>query len=213
MHPRLFLITPPLFSLEDFLPKLADALSGGDVACLLVTTNGLDDAALQKVAARIAPLVQAARAALLIQNNTRVAGRVRADGVHCDGDLEDLKLALETFKPAQIVGAGDIRTRHEAMNLAETGIDYVFFGLLDLTETPQAHRKTVDFATWWSELFEVPCVALGGSDLASLEETARTGADFVALRGAVWDHPEGPAAAVRAANKVLSSFILPTVED
>jgi thiamine-phosphate pyrophosphorylase len=213
LHPRLFLITPSSLRIEDFLPQLESALAAGDVACLLVTANGMEDAELQKVAAQIAPLAQAAGAALLIQNDTRVAGRIRADGVHCDTDFEDLKLAIETFKPEQIVGAGAIRTRHEAMQLAEAGIDYVFFGLLDLPEAPEAHRKTIDFAIWWSDLFEIPCVALGGSDLASLGETARAGADFIALRSAIWEHPEGPGAAVRAANEILSGFILPNAEE
>ncbi|MBA5777280.1 thiamine phosphate synthase [Stappia sp. F7233] len=213
LHPRLFLVTPASYKPDEFLPQLEAALAAGDVACLLVTRGGLDDVAFQKVAARMVEMGQAAGAAVLIGNDTRIAGRARADGIHCDTGLADLKLATETFKPSRIVGAGGIKTRHEAMELAETGVDYVFFGLLDLDESPEAHRKTLDLADWWSELFEIPCVALGGTDLASVGPCAATGADFVALRDGVWTYPEGPAAAVRLANETLASYELEAAEE
>lgn len=213
LHPRLFLVTPASYTPDEFLPMLDAALAAGDVACLLVTSGGLDDVAFQKAAARMVEMGQAAGAAVLIENDTRIAGRARADGVHCGTGLADVKLAAETFKPARIVGAGGIKTRHEAMELAETGIDYVFFGLLALEESAEAHRKTLDFAEWWSELFEIPCVALAGSDLASVGPCAATGADFVALRDGVWNHSDGPAAAVRLANEALAAYELEEAEE
>jgi thiamine-phosphate pyrophosphorylase len=56
-----------------------------------------------------------------------------------------------------------------------------------------------------ASMFEPASIVLAGSTLDSLEEAAETGVDFVAARLAVWDHPEGPAAAVRQANKLLDA--------
>lgn len=213
MHPRLFLVTPASYELEAFLPALEDALSGGDIATLLIAGNGLEENALQRIATRVVPLAQKADVAVLIENSTRVAGRVHADGVHCTARIEDVKLAVESFSPKLIVGAGAIFSRHEAMELAETGIDYVFFGRIDREETPEAHRKTLDYSAWWADLFEVPCVALAGSGMESVKECAATGADFVAVRDVIWQHPQGPGAGVREANAILEGFELGEAED
>lgn len=91
------------------------------------------------------------------------------------------------------------------MEFAETGIDYLFFGKLDLDEREEAHPKTLDRAQWWAELFETPCVALAGNTIASVEGAAETGADFIALKDAVWTHMDGPAVAIAAANAILEN--------
>ncbi len=213
MHPRLYLITPVDLDTGRFPDQLAAALAGGDVACLMIADGGWGEAGFQKIAEAIVPIAQAAGTAVLLQNDSRAAGRSRADGIHVDTGAEDLKRALETFRPAGIVGVGEIRTRHDAMTVAELGVDYVFFGLIAREEDEEPHRKTLDFASWWAEMFETPCVALGGRTLAGVEATAATGADFVALRAAVWDHPEGPEAAVRAANEILARYELDQAED
>jgi thiamine-phosphate pyrophosphorylase len=39
--------------------------------------------------------------------------------------------------------------------------------------------------------------------MESVEDCARVGTDFVAVRDGVWSHPDGPAAAVTAINAIL----------
>ena len=67
----------------------------------------------------------------------------------------------------------------------------------------------IALGTWWAELFEVPAIALAGSDLASVDILAETGVEFVALRAAAWDHPDGPRAAVAEANTRLDTVAGP----
>jgi len=212
VHPRLYLISPRTLDPATFPDRLAEALSGGDVACLMLDNPGLSEQDFQKLAERVVPLAQKAGAAVVLRNDTRTAGRARADGVHLDTDGEegaqDMERALETFRPDGIVGAGEIRSRHDAMTLAEIGVDYLLFGLLSLTPEAAPHDKTIQFASWWSQLFETPCVALCGTDPAGVAACAATGADFVALREAAWDHEQGPAEAVRQANAVLQTYSL-----
>jgi thiamine-phosphate pyrophosphorylase len=85
------------------------------------------------------------------------------------------------------------------MTSAESGADYVLFGRFDAPFEPERQDELMERVAWWAELFEVPCVAAADS-LRALERMARAGADFVALRHAVWAAPEGPATAVRQAN-------------
>ncbi len=201
MRARLFLITPETIDLPAFLPKLEAALAGGDVASLLITR--VDD--YQSVAEAIVPVAQDKGVAVLVVDDSRVMGRSKADGLHVTGGLPALQDAIETLQPKSIVGAAAIKTRHEAMAAGEAGADYVFFGMLDKPEDAEAHRKTLDLGGWWADLFEPPCVLLAGTSDASVEACAATGADFVAVRHAVWDDPAGPGAAVARINAVLDA--------
>jgi thiamine-phosphate pyrophosphorylase len=200
---RLYLVTPRQVDLAAFQPELEAALSGGDVASVLIAPEVTAEAHLQRIAEALVPTIQAAGAAALVRDDTRAMGRSKADGLHVTTGVASLAEAVEKAAGRAIVGAGELRSRHEAMEAAEAGADYVFFGLLSLAESDEVHRKTLDLGTWWAELFEPPCVLLAGNTMVSVEDCARAGADFVAVRDAIWDHPDGPAAAVSEANAVL----------
>jgi thiamine-phosphate pyrophosphorylase len=194
--PRLFLITPAATDAATFPRLLADTLAAADVAAVLIA-----DAAN---AAALVPVAQNAGAAALLPDDTRLAGRLKADGVHVGSGLGDLRLASESFRPQRIVGAGNIHSRHAAMEAGEIGVDYLFFGRPygDTHDAP--HPKALDLAEWWSELMEVPAVIMAGCALASVADAAATGAAFVALHDAVWSHAEGPSAAMRQAAALLT---------
>ena len=130
--------------------------------------------------------------------DTRVAGRAKADGVHvAGGGAEALAEAVERFSPKLIVGGGNAKTRHAALELGEARPDYVFFGKVDGDIKPEAHPRNLELAQWWAALVEIPCVVMGGTDPMSALEVAATGAEFVALRTAVFGQ-EGAAATVVA---------------
>ena len=208
MRARLFLITPRIVDAAALAPQLEAALAAGDVASLLIAPDAVSENDLQAIAETLVPIAQKHDVAALVLGNSRVMGRAHADGIHIEGGETALKEAIEALQPKSIVGAGNLRARHEAMEAGEAGADYIFFGLLDLEEGDEAHRKTIDLGAWWADLFEPPCVLLSGRSMASVEACARTGADFVALRAAVWEHPEGPAAAIAEANAILDRVAL-----
>lgn len=197
---RLFLITPRAFDVERFAPLLDGAFAAGDVASVLIAPEGVGEDVYQDIAETLVPIAQRHGVAALIVNDTRITGRARADGIHVDSGLDDLTAAIERFQPKHIVGAGNLDTRHDAMTAGEAGADYVFFGRLDRDERSDPHRRNLEFGGWWTELFEPPCVVMAGADPASVEAVAASGADFVAVRDAVWKHPGGPAAAIIEAN-------------
>jgi thiamine-phosphate pyrophosphorylase len=203
LRARLFLITPRVVDAAALAPALEAALAAGDVASLLIAPDVTPDADLQAIAEVLVPIAQKHDVAALVLGDTRVMGRVRADGIHIEAGSAALKETIEALRPKSIVGAGNLRARHEAMEAGEAGADYIFFGLLDLEEGDEPHRKTIDLGAWWADVFEPPCVLLSGRSMASVEACARTGADFVAVRAAVWEHPDGPAAAIREANAIL----------
>ena len=180
-----------------FPAVLREALAGGDVAAVLVVADG--EEAADRLGAELVPIIQEAGAAALIADYTRIAGRLKADGVQVGTGAGDLRAAVESFRPKRIVGAGNLHSRHTAMEAGEIGVDYLFFGRPHGDTHDAPHPKALDLAEWWSELMEIPAVMMAGRSLDSVAEAAATGAAFVALHDAVWSHPDGPGEAVRIA--------------
>ncbi|MCO5731959.1 thiamine phosphate synthase [Rhizobium sp. SSA_523] len=182
---------------------LSHALRGGDVASVILPQYDLSDQAFQTRAEQLVPIIQEAGAAALIAGDSRVAGRVKADGLHMTGSMEELAETIEKFTPKMIVGAGQATDRHSALEVGEARPDYIFFGKLNGDIKPEAHPKNLALGEWWASLVEIPCVVMGGTDLSSALAVAESGAEFVALRRAVFDSPAGPAAAVAEINAML----------
>ena len=97
-------------------------------------------------------------------------------------------------------------SRHLALEAGEAGADYVAFGAFFPTTTKDATaRADVETLRWWAEIMEIPAVAIGGITADNCAPLVVAGADFVAVVGAVWNHPDGPAAGVRAMNAAIAA--------
>jgi thiamine-phosphate pyrophosphorylase len=199
---RLVLVLPEADEPQALAGLLQAALSGGDVASVIVPQYASDEQVFQKRAELLLPIIQKAGAAGLIAGDSRIAGRVKADGLHVTA-VAELEDAIEKFTPKLIVGAGGAADRHHALEVGELRPDYIFFGKLDGDIKPEAHPKNLALAEWWASMVEIPCIVLGGTEVESVVPVAETGAEFVALRQAVFSHPQGPAEAVRLVNGLL----------
>ena len=200
---RLVLIVPDIADPAQRAEVLRNALRGGDVASVIIPQYGLDDTLFQKHAELLVPVVQEAGAAALVVDNSRVAGRVKADGLHISGNAAALAEAVEKHTPKLIVGGGNAMDRHHALEIGEIQPDYIFFGKIDGDIKPEAHSKNVALGEWWSAMIEIPAIVMGGADPASALVVAESGAEFVALGKAVFSDPAQAAAIVTRVNVEL----------
>lgn len=206
MRPRLFLITPADEPADRMLEQLGAALSGGDIASLLIDAGTIDAGSRQAIVKALVKSCHEHDVAALVRNDTQLAGRAGADGVHADSGLADLETVLASFKPRNIVGVGGIGNRHDALLIGDLDVDYVLFGNLDRTEDEYADPVGIAMAQWWSPIVEIPCISLAGNSEASVEAACETGAEFVGIRAFAWTNHDGPADAIRKANDILDQF-------
>jgi thiamine-phosphate pyrophosphorylase len=186
--PRLCLLTPPVDD-PGAVAGLADAMSGADVAAVLLRLPDVDERSLINLVKKVAPTVQNRNAALLLAGRDDIVARSGADGAHL-GNVDALKDAMGRLKPKNIAGVGGLHTRHDAMTAGEAGADYVMFGDPDEAGNRASFDAIIDRVGWWAEVFEVPCVAYAAR-LEEIDALAAAGADFVAIGGAVFDDPRG----------------------
>ena len=200
---RIVLIAPPGSPLADFDRRFAAALAGGDVASILLPAYDLDEAAFQAFAERVVPIAQENGVAAVIAGDSRIAGRVRADGIHVDGRKAQLADVIDRMQDKMMVGAGGAKTRDDALELGEARPDYLFFGRFGYDNTPAPHPRNLNLGRWWAEMIEIPCIVLGGSAIESVGPVAATGAEFVALSSAVFADGIDAATAIARANVLL----------
>lgn len=197
---RLYLITPPrIDDLADFGRTLAHALDAGDVAALQIRLKDVSDEEIAAAVDVLSPIAQARGVAVILNDRPDLAARLGCDGVHVGQSDAPYAEARRLMGPDRTVGVTCHDSRHLAMEAAEAGADYVAFGAFFPTQTKEAPtRADPEILSIWQETMEVPCVAIGGITPENARGLAAAGADFLAVSAGVWNHPEGPEAAVRA---------------
>lgn len=204
---QLYLISPQDVG-GDFPDRLAAALDAGPVAAFQFRVKGVDQHQAARLAEPLQALCAAREIAFIVNDDMRLAQRLGADGVHlgqADGDPREARALLG---PAAQIGVSVHDSRHLAMEAGEAGADYVAFGAFFPTATKVVHHHPDPaILAWWAALFEIPSVAVGGITPANGRVLVEAGADFLAACSAVWDHPEGPAAAVRRFAEILTRSI------
>jgi thiamine-phosphate pyrophosphorylase len=196
---RLYLITPPSLDLARFPDLLAAALDADDVAAVQLRLKDADDDTIRRAIDALRPVAQARDVAFLLNDRPDLAKQGGCDGAHVGQSDMPARTARALLGPDLTLGVTCHASRDLAMAAGDDGADYVGFGAFFPTRTKQASsRADPEILAWWSDLMELPCVAIGGITADNCADLVAAGADFLAVVSAVWDHPDGPAAGVRA---------------
>ncbi|HWV12191.1 MAG TPA: thiamine phosphate synthase [Sphingobium sp.] len=199
---QLYLISPPAID-EGFVAQLAEALDGGKVAAFQLRLKGVDEDAVARAAEPLQKLCAEREVAFIINDSVALAKRLGADGVHLGQGDGDPREARKILGPKVQIGITCHDSRHLAMEAGEAGADYVAFGAFYPTTTKETHhRPEPSILSWWTTLFELPCVAIGGVTAENAAPLVEAGADFLAVSSAIWGHPDGPRAGVAAFSAV-----------
>ncbi len=166
----------------------------------------VDDDTVCRAVDALRPQAQRRGVAFLLNDRPDLAFETGCDGAHIGQTDMPYSEARAALGPKAILGVTCHDSRHLAMEAAEAGADYVAFGAFYPTSTKEApSRAEIDLLMWWSELMEVPAVAIGGITLENAAPLIAAGADFLAVSAGVWNHPDGPAAAVAGFNRLFAA--------
>ena len=201
---QLYLITPPRIDAQ-FAETLAEALSSGEVAALQIRLKDHNPDEIRQLAPPLIAMAQAQGVAAILNDDVELAAELGCDGVHLGQGDGSVKAAREILGKERTIGVTCHDSRHLAMLAGEAGADYVAFGAFFPTTTKTVtHQADIDLVKWWVEVFELPCVAIGGITTGNAGPLIEARADFIAVSSGVWQHPEGPAAAVIAFNALCA---------
>lgn len=192
---KLYLISPQDVS-GAFPDRLKAALDPGLAAAFQLRVKDVDQHELARLAEPLQRVCADAEVAFIVNDSIALAKRIGADGVHLGQSDGEIREARALLGPSAQIGKTCHDSRHLAMEAGEAGADYVAFGAFYPTTTKPSHyRPDPSILTWWSALFEIPCVAIGGISPDKAKPLVEAGADFLAVCQAVWGSDD-PAAAV-----------------
>jgi thiamine-phosphate pyrophosphorylase len=199
---KLYLISPQDVA-GRFPDRLKAALEPGLAAAFQLRVKDRPEDELTRLAEPLQRICAEAGVAFIVNDSMQLAMRIGADGVHLGQQDGDVREARALLGPGAQIGKTCHDSRHLAMEAGEAGADYVAFGAFYPTTTKPSHyRPDPSILTWWSTLFEIPCVAIGGITPDNAKPLVEAGADFLAICQAVWS-AEDTATAVRRFGEVL----------
>ncbi|HEX8842835.1 MAG TPA: thiamine phosphate synthase [Sphingomicrobium sp.] len=198
----LYLISPQEVG-GSFPDRLKAALEPGLATAFQLRVKDMAEDELARLAEPLQRICADAGVAFIVNDSMGLAKRIGADGVHLGQSDGDVREARALLGPSTQIGKTCHDSRHLAMDAGEAGADYVAFGAFYPTTTkPSDYRPDPSILTWWSTLFEIPCVAIGGITPDNAKPLVEAGADFLAVCQAVWAR-EDPAAAVLSFARAL----------
>jgi thiamine-phosphate pyrophosphorylase len=199
---QLYLISPLEVS-GTFPDRLARALDAGPVAAFQFRVKGVDQHAAAALAEPLLRICADRDVAFLVNDSISLAKRLGADGVHLGQEDGDPREARSVLGPSAQIGVTCHDSRHFAMEAGEAGADYVAFGAFYPTTTKEVrHHPDPAILSWWTTVFEIPCVAIGGITPDNARPLIDAGADFLAVSSAVWSGDE--VAAIKAFEALLA---------
>ena len=205
---RLILVAPSSEDTEQLCARLAPLVEAVPFDAVILPVTGSDDRARINHAKSIAAVVQKHNAALLLVDAYELVARTGADGAHLTSSAS-LAEALSVLKPLdRIVGVAGLKARHDAMEAAEAGADYVMFGEPRVDGSLPAASAVLERAGWWAELFQTPCVAFA-HDPEMAATLAETGAEFVAFAPDIVAGTEDAVAALKALHTSIIAALRP----
>ncbi len=206
---RLYLISPPKLEPEDFARVLDDALSAGDVGAFQLRLKDASDAQIKAAVKALLRVTRAHGVAFILNDRVDLVNELDVDGVHLGQEDMPLANARAALGEDRVIGISCHDSNHLAMEAGEGGADYVAFGAFHPTQSKSPEKlakystPTHELLAEWSALTTVPCVAIGGLTPENCVPLVTAGADFIAAITAVWSHPNGAAAAVKAFNDAI----------
>lgn len=194
-NPQLYLITPPAFDPAPFAETLARILDAIPVACVRLSMANNDEAEISRAGDALRDIAHARDVVIVIERHVLLAERLGLDGVHLPRGTHGIRKLREQMGPDAIIGASCGTSRHDGLNAAEAGADYVAFSPVGDSPLDDGTRAARDIFEWWSEVIEVPVVAEGALTRALIEDMAPV-TDFFALGDEIWS-TDDPLAALQ----------------
>lgn len=193
-QPQIYLISPPVFELDQFPDLLARVLDSIPVACVRMALAGRDEDRIARAADALRAVTHARDIALVIDDHVLLAQRLGLDGVHLGDAAKSVRAARKTLGADAIVGSFCGASRHDGLSAGEAGADYISFGPVGSGALGDGKVADLDLFEWWSEVIEVPVVAEGGLT-PDVIRTFATCTDFFGIGDEIWQS-EDPAAAL-----------------
>ena len=189
MKKFVYLISPNKID-KYFYKKLDLVLSYGNVNFFQLRLKNLQLQNLIEIGKKIKKITLKYRVKFLINDNYKIAIKLKADGCHMGQSDGSVKIAKKVLKK-KIIGV----TCHNSKILAKKAIkdnaDYLAFGsFFESKLKPNAKKTDLKILRWSKKNIKKPIVAIGGINNLNYKRLIKSGAKYIAISSFIWDNPK-----------------------
>lgn len=197
----LYAVTPDSEDTAMLVSKVTEAVAGG--ARLVQYRNKVATPELRlEQATALLQTCRAGNALLIVNDDTDLAVKIGAQGLHLGRDDGDIAAARSRL-PDALIGASCYRSIENALEAKRLGADYIAFGSFFASPTkPGAARSPLSIIGDAKRIVGLPVVAIGGITVENAPDLLAAGIDSVAVITALF----GASSVKRAAEEFTALF-------
>ena len=189
MKRLVYLISPNKIN-QKFYSQLDEVLIFKNVKFFQLRLKRVKENSLIKIASKIKKITDKHNVKLIINDNYKLACKIKADGCHMgqfDGSFDIARKKLKN----KILGI----TCHNSKTLAKIAIkykaDYIAFGSFFKSKLkPNASKANIDIINWANKNVRKPIVVIGGINNFNYQKLLSAGAKYIAMSSFIWDNPK-----------------------
>lgn len=198
----LYAITDPVLMGDELIPMTRQAILGG-INILQYRNKSANKTQQYNEAAGLAEMCKKYNVTFIINDDTKLAINVDADGVHLGQKDLSLSNARELIGENKIIGVSCNNQLSLAKDAEKNGADYVAFGRFYTSQTkPDAPRAELALLAHARQMIKCPIVAIGGITPANAHVLIKQGADMLAVINSIFGQKD-----IRGATQQLVEII------
>ena len=184
-----YLISPSKID-NNFYHNLEKVLSFKNVKFFQIRIKKFKSDKLLSIAKKIKKITSKHNVKFIINDNLRLALKIKADGCHLGQSDGSIKIARKKLKK-KILGVTCHNSKILAKNAVKNKVDYVAFGSFFKSRLkPSAKKANLNILKWAKKNIKKPIVVIGGINNINYKKLMNAGAKYIALSSFIWDNPE-----------------------
>ena len=184
----IYLISPNKIYLN-FYTDLEKVLSSKKVSFFQLRLKSKPKNLIVKIAKKILKITKKHKVKLIINDDSKLAKKVGADGCHI-GQLDNTVVSARKDVKKNIIGVTCHNSRKLALKASEDKADYLAFGsFFKSSLKPNAKKADLKILFWAKKNIKKPIVVIGGITDKNYKKLIKAGANYIAISTFIWNNP------------------------
>ena len=184
----IYLISPKKIY-KNFYHDLNKVLASKKVEFFQLRIKNKNKKKIFQIAKKIGNITKKYNVKLIINDNPKIAQKVKADGCHL-GQLDINIVQAKKILKNKIIGI----TCHNSKKLAQMALknkaSYVAFGSFYKSKLkPDAKKANLKVLKWAKKNVKKPIVVIGGITDKNYKKLIKAGANYIAISSFIWNNP------------------------
>ena len=184
----IYLISPnKIYS--DFYKDLEKVLLSKKVSFFQLRLKKKPKKSIFEIAKKIKKITRKNKVKLIINDDSKLAKKVGADGCHI-GQLDNTVISARKDIKKKIIGVTCHNSKELALKATKDKADYLAFGSFFKSNLkPNAKKADLKILFWAKKNIKKPIVVIGGITDKNYKKLIKAGANYIAISTFIWNNP------------------------